>query len=99
VAGHGNPGCLSDVRAQRTWLESQFQRAGKCFEQGMHYDEALQAFAEDSIPLDFLRLIILASYCEFSGMRPETKDPASQNHMTLLQAIAKKAWLLLDMKR
>jgi hypothetical protein len=48
--------------------------------------------------LVFLRLIILASYCEFSGMRPETKDPASQNHMTLLQGIATEAKLLLSLK-
>jgi glyoxylase-like metal-dependent hydrolase (beta-lactamase superfamily II) len=94
VAGHGDPGTLADVRAQRTQLERQFQHARECFEQGMSYDAALQAFAEDDIPLDFQRLIILASYCEFTGKRPESTDPASQNHMTLLQDIATKAKLL-----
>ena len=95
VAGHGDPGSLADVRAQRTQLEGQFQRAGICFERGMSYDAALQAFAEDRIPLDFQRLIILASYCEFTGKRPDSTDPASQNHMTLLQGIATEAKLLL----
>ncbi len=95
VAGHGDPGTLADVRAQRTQLENVFQRARKCFEQGMSYDAALQAFAEDDIPLDFQRLIILASYCEFTGTRPESTDPASQSHMALLQSIATEAKLRL----
>jgi len=98
VAGHGDPGTLADVRAQRTQLESQFQRTMECFEQGMSYDAALQTFARDDIPLDFQRLIILASYWEFTGKRPETADPASQNHMTLLQGIATEAKLLLGRK-
>jgi glyoxylase-like metal-dependent hydrolase (beta-lactamase superfamily II) len=98
VAGHGNPGSLADVRAQRTQLESQFERARKCFEQGMSYDAALQALAGDGIPLDYLRLTILASYCEFTAKRPESADPASQNHMTLLQGIATEAKSLLDRK-
>ncbi len=95
VAGHGDPGTLADVRAQRIQLESQFQRARDCFERGMSYDEALQAFADDAIPLDFQRMIILASYWEFAGARPETSDPASRNHMTLLQGVATEAKLLL----
>ena len=99
VAGHGDPGTLADVRAQRSQLESQFQRARECFEKGMSYDAALQAFAEDAIPLDFQRLIVLASYWEFTGKRPESTDPASQNHMTLLQGIATEAKLLLAKKR
>ena len=93
VAGHGDPGTLADVRAQRVELESQFQRARDCFERGMSYDDALQAFADDAIPLDFRRMIILASYWEFTGKRPETTDPASRNHMTLLQSIATEARL------
>jgi glyoxylase-like metal-dependent hydrolase (beta-lactamase superfamily II) len=99
VAGHGDPGTLADVRAQRSQLESQFQRARECFEKGMSYDAALQAFAEDAIPLNFQRLIVLASYWEFTGKRPESTDPASQNHMTLLQGIATEAKLLLAKKR
>ncbi len=95
VAGHGAPGTLADVRAQRTLLETQFQHARKCFERGMSYDAALQAFAGEGIPLDFQRLIILSSYCEFAGKLPERSDPASQNHMTILQAIATEAKLLL----
>ena len=98
VAGHGDPGTLADVHAQRTQLESQFQRTMECFEQGMSYDAALQAFANDAIPLDFQRLIILASYWEFTGKRPESTDPASQNHMTILQGIATEAKLLLGRK-
>jgi glyoxylase-like metal-dependent hydrolase (beta-lactamase superfamily II) len=98
VAGHGDPGTLADVRTQRTQLESQFQFARECFERGMSYDAALQALADDGIPLDFQRLIILASYCEFTGKRPESADPASQNHMTLLQGIATEAKLLLGRK-
>jgi len=98
VAGHGDPGTLADVRAQRTQLESVFQHARECFEQGMSYDAALQALADDGIPLDFQRLILLASYWEFTDRRPETKDPASQNHMTLLQGIATEAKLLLGRK-
>jgi hypothetical protein len=86
------------VRAQRVQLEAQFQRARECYEKGMGYDAALQAFADDAIPLDFLRLIVLASYWEFTGKRPETADPASRNHMTLLQGIATEAKLLLARK-
>lgn len=98
VAGHGDPGTLADVRTQRTQLESQFQHARECFERGMSYDAALQAFAEDGLPLDFQRLIILSSYCEFTGKLPESTDPASQNHLTLLQGIATEAKLLLGRK-
>ena len=95
VAGHGDPGTLADVRAQRVQLESQFERARKCFERGMSYDEALQAFANDPGPLDYQRLTILASYWELGGKRPETADPASQTHMTMLQGVAAEARLLL----
>jgi hypothetical protein len=48
--------------------------------------------------LDFQRLILLASYWEFTGKRPESTDPASQNHMTLLQGTATEAKLLLGRK-
>ena len=99
VAGHGDPGTLADVRSQRIQLESRFQHARECYEHGMSYDAALQEFAKDDIPLDFQRLIILASYWEFSGKRPETADPASQNHMTVLQGIATEAKLLLGRKQ
>ncbi len=95
VAGHGEPGTLADVRAQRTQLANQFQHARECFDRGLSYDEALKVFAEDGLPLDFERLIVLASYWEFTGGRPETADPASQSHMTLLQSIATEAKLLL----
>jgi glyoxylase-like metal-dependent hydrolase (beta-lactamase superfamily II) len=98
VAGHGYPGTLADVCGQRTQLESQFQRARECFEKGMSYDATLQAFADDAIPLDFQRMILLSSYWEFTGKRPESSDPASQNHITLLQAIATEAKLLLGRK-
>ncbi len=73
VAGHGDPGTLADVRTRRTQLASQFQHARECFERGMNYDEALQAFAEDGVPLDFQRLIILASGSSpAGGPRPPT---------------------------
>jgi glyoxylase-like metal-dependent hydrolase (beta-lactamase superfamily II) len=95
VAGHGEPGTLADVRAQRTLLENQFQHARDCFERGMSYDAALQALADEGSPLDSQRMILLASYWEFTGKRPETTDPASQTHMTLLQGVATEAKLLL----
>ncbi len=98
VAGHGDPGTLADVRAQRTGLESQFQQARQCFERGMSYDAALQAVAGDGAPLDSQRLMILYSYCEFTGALPESGDPARQNHMTLLQGIAGEATLALGRK-
>jgi glyoxylase-like metal-dependent hydrolase (beta-lactamase superfamily II) len=98
VAGHGDPGTLADVRAQRALLESLFQHARECFEHGMSYDAALQAFAADGSPLDFQRLIILSSYCEFTGKMPESTDPASQSHMTALQGIATEAKLLQGRK-
>ena len=98
VAGHGDPGTLADVRAQRTLLEKQFGHARECFDKGMSYDAALQTFADDGIPWDFQRMIILASYWEFTGKRPESTDPASQNHMTLLQGIATEAKLVLGRK-
>lgn len=94
VAGHGDPGTLADVRAQRIQLERQFQFARECYDKGMSYDEALAAFADDGIPLDFQRLIVLSSYWEFSGRRPETADPASETHLTLLQSVATEAKLL-----
>jgi hypothetical protein len=64
----------------------------------MNYDAALRAFAEDDIPLDFQRLVLLASYCKFTGKPPERTDPASQDHMTILQGIATEARLLLGRK-
>ncbi len=94
VAGHGNPGRLADVRAQRVQLESVFRRARECFDGGLTYDQALHAFADGPAPLDFLRLIILASYWEFTGKRPDTTDPASQTHMSMLEAIAARARLM-----
>ncbi len=75
---------MTDVRAQRTQLESQFQRARECFERGMSYDEALRALAEDSIPLDFQRLILLASYWEFTGQRPESTPKGKLSSVTKL---------------
>jgi glyoxylase-like metal-dependent hydrolase (beta-lactamase superfamily II) len=96
VAGHGDPGSVDDVRAHRAQLERQFAHARECVEMGMSYDAALQATtADDGVPLDFRRLVVLASYCELTGQRPETADPASQTHMTVLQAIAAEAELLL----
>jgi cyclase len=95
VAGHGDPGTLADVAAQRARVEDQFRRARECFARGLSYDEALQVFAGDAAPLDFQRLTVLSSYCELAGRRPETTDPASQNHMTLLRGVAAEARLLL----
>jgi len=43
-------------------------------------------------------LIILASYWEFTGKRPDSADPAGQNHMSLLREIATEARLLLGRK-
>jgi cyclase len=100
VAGHGEPGTLDDVRAHRAQLEHQFAHARESVEKGMSYDAALHATtAEDGLPLDFRRLAVLASYCELTGQRPATADPASQTHMTVLQAVAVEAELLLGRHR
>ena len=48
--------------------------------------------------MDFRRLIILSSYCQFTGKLPETTDPASRNHLTVLHGIATEAKLLLGRK-
>jgi glyoxylase-like metal-dependent hydrolase (beta-lactamase superfamily II) len=95
VAGHGAPGTLADVRAQRTRLESQFQRVKDLFEQGLSCDAALQAFAGDGAPSDSQRMMVLYSYCELAGQLPESADPARQDHLVLLQGIAAEARLLL----
>lgn len=92
VAGHGDPGTLADVRAQRMQLEGWFQRARECFERGLGYDATLQDLAGDD-PQDSTRMIVLACYCELLGKMPESADPARQNHMTLLQGIAAEAIL------
>lgn len=98
VAGHGDPGTLADVRAQRTLLESQLLLARSCFERGMDYDAALEALARNDIPLDFQRAIILSCYCEFTGQFPTSTDPASRNHLTVLQGVATEAKLLMGRK-
>ncbi len=64
----------------------------------MSYDAALQSLAGDGIPLNFQRTIILSSYCEFTGKLPESTDPVSKNHLTMLQGIAVEAQLLLGRK-
>ncbi len=98
VAGHGDAGTLSDVRAQRMLLESQFRLVRECNDRGLSYDQALQAVAGKGLPLAYQRLIVLAGYQEFTGKRPETTDPASQNHLTILQAVAAEARRRLEMK-
>jgi cyclase len=95
VAGHGAPGTLAEVRAQRAQLEELFQYARNCFEQGMSYDAALQALVDVGIPLGSKRMLLLCSYWELAGERPESTDPAAQTHMTLLQGVAAEAKLLL----
>ncbi len=95
VAGHGPPGSLAEVRAQRTQLEGLFQHARECFERGLGYDEALQAPGGD-LPMDFRRLAILSAYCELAGRRPETADPASRDHLAVLQGMAREARLALQ---
>src|SRR5512139_3676774 len=91
VAGHGHPGTLADVRAQRNLLEGQFQLVRECCDRGLSYDEALKAVAGKGIPLDFQRLIVLSSYWEFTGKRPEHTVLPSQNHLTILQGVATEA--------
>ncbi len=98
VAGHGDPGTRTDVRAQRTLLEDQFRLARQQFERGLSYDEALKAPGGDGISPDFRRMILLASYQEFTGRRPESDDPASQNHMTILEGVAAESRRLLATK-
>ncbi len=99
VAGHGDPGTLADVRAQRTQLEIQFKYAQECFRQGLSYDAALQTITGDGIPLHAKRMILLCSYWEFSGQQPENGGLAAHNHLALLQTIAAEAKLLLSRRR
>ena len=87
VAGHGVPGTLAEVRAQRGVLDEVFRYSRECFEKGMNYDEALRGVDD----VDFHKMIILSSYCEFTGQLPASQDPASQNHLTLLTGIAAEA--------
>ena len=98
VAGHGDPGTLADVVAQRVQLESLFRKARECWQQGIGYDAALEVFSQGEIPLDFQRMVVLSSYCEFAGKLPETSDPGSKNHLAMLQGIARQARLRLGGK-
>jgi glyoxylase-like metal-dependent hydrolase (beta-lactamase superfamily II) len=98
VAGHGDPGTLADVRAQRTRMEADFERVKAGFERGLGYDEALEAFAGSGAPSDSQRMMVLYSYCELAGTLPESAEPARQNHFILLQGIAAEARLLLGRK-
>jgi glyoxylase-like metal-dependent hydrolase (beta-lactamase superfamily II) len=92
VAGHGPPGTLADVRAQRELLERWFRHARDCFDRGLGYDDALAAdVGDDGLPLAFRRLIVLASYAEFLGKLPDRRDPVSRNHLTVLQGMATEA--------
>lgn len=94
VAGHGEPGSLADVRAQRMQLEAQVQHARECYARGIGYDATLRACASDDLP--YQRLILLSTYVELTGRRPETSDPDSRNHMTILRGIADEAKRRLD---
>lgn len=95
VAGHGEPGTLAEVRAQRTMLEQQFQHAKTCFERGMSFDMAIKTLADNALPLTSQKLILLGSYCELSGHLPQSVDPVCQNHLALLQGVATEARRLL----
>lgn len=95
VAGHGSPGTKADVRVQREQLERLFGLARACHDRGLSYDEALEAFPSQEMPLGFARLALLSSYIEITGRHPESADPASRNHMTLLRSIATEARLHL----
>ena len=96
MAGHGDPGTLDDVRAQRMQLEGQFQKTRECFERGLSYDAALEAIVGDRTPLESERMTVLYSYCELAGQLPESADPVSRNHMDLLHGIAAEARLALS---
>jgi len=80
VAGHGDPGTLADVRAQRTQLESQFQHARECFEQGMSYDGALQPLPTMTFPLDFQRMIILPATANSPASARKRRPCQSEPH-------------------
>ena len=85
-------------RRKRALLERQFQHARDCFERGLSYDEALQAPPPDALSLDYRRLLVLASYWEFLGRRPETLEPASANHLLILQGVAHEARHFLEVR-
>ncbi len=95
VAGHGDPGTLADLRAQRARMEADFERVKACFERGLGYDEALAAFAGSGAPSDSQRMMVLYSYCELLGRMPEGRDPERQDHFALLEGIAAEARLAL----
>ncbi len=96
VAGHGDPGTLADVRAQRKQLESRFQKTKECFDRGLSYDAALEAVVGDRPPLESERMTVLYGYCELAGRLPESADPASRDHMDLLHGVAAEARLALE---
>ncbi len=98
VAGHGDPGTLTEVRTQRAQLERLFHHARSFFDRGMSYDAALQTLADDGLPLGFGRMLLLCTYWELAGKRPESTDPAARDHMTMLQGVAAEAKLLLGRK-
>ena len=80
VAGHGEPGTLADVRAQRAHLDHQFQHGRDCFARGLSYYSALQVLAGDDMPSDSQRLILLASYWEFTGTRSGISGKTTQQN-------------------
>lgn len=88
VAGHGSPGTQTDIADQRIFLESLTRDARDCFMRGLSYDEAMDTFKHTTLPIAYVRPIVLSSYCELGGKMPHSKDPGETNHMTVLRKVA-----------
>ena len=95
VAGHGNPGTRMDVGEQRALLESMIRRSRQCFERGLSYDEAMETFDGDTLPVEFARPSVLSGYCEWAGRMPESRNQVNTNHMQVLSSVARRAKQLL----
>jgi glyoxylase-like metal-dependent hydrolase (beta-lactamase superfamily II) len=91
VAGHGNPGTLSELTAHRILLESLAGRARQCFDNGLSYDEAMETFRHGTLPIEFARPVVLSGYCEWGGKIPVAGNPADTEHMRVMQAVASEA--------
>lgn len=94
VAGHGAPGSKSDIEEQRTLLESLTTRSRQCYDRGMSYDEAMQTFENDRLPVEFARPAVLSIYSELEGKLPASRTPADTSHMLVMSQLARRAEML-----
>jgi glyoxylase-like metal-dependent hydrolase (beta-lactamase superfamily II) len=98
IAGHGNPGTITDVAEQRILLESLSKETRQCFERGLSYDEAMETFVGAPLPVDFARPAVLSGYCEWAERMPASRIPAHTNHLEVMSGVARRAEFLLPAK-